>query len=132
MTTMVFTPNPAGIAHLTKSPTGAVARYILRQAVATAAAARLRAPRDTGKLAASITASPFTFGGGPAAIVNASAPYAVYVHEGTRPHPIDPSRATVLRFPAKSGMIVFTPHVEHPGTRAQPFLVEALRQVIAA
>jgi hypothetical protein len=36
----------------------------------------------------------------------------------------------VLSFPS-SGMQVFTPHVDHPGQKAQPFLVDAMVSVIS-
>lgn len=50
------------------------------------------APRQTGALAKSIDATPVV-GHGPNAAFQlyARAPYALMVHEGTRPHPIDPT-----------------------------------------
>ncbi len=39
-----------------------------------------------------------------------------YQDEGTRPHPIVPRNATVLRFPA-GGRVVYTKRVNHPGTK---------------
>lgn len=41
-----------------------------------------------------------------------------YQDEGTRPHPIVPRNAKVLRFPA-GGRVVYTRHVNHPGTKAR-------------
>jgi hypothetical protein len=52
-------------------------------------------------------------------ILGASAPYALYVECGTAPHPIDSHGPWPLR--SRSGQ-VFGQHVNHPGTRAQPFL----------
>ena len=40
-----------------------------------------------------------------------------YLDEGTRPHPILPRRARVLRFHAQ-GRVVFARRVQHPGTPA--------------
>jgi hypothetical protein len=51
------------------------------------------------------------------------APYAVFVHEGTRPHIIRVRSAKVLT----DGVRFFGPQVRHPGTRAQPFLTQALQ-----
>lgn len=132
MAQFVFTPNPAGLTQLLHSPTGDVARWVFATAQAVASLAKANAPKVTGALANSITVTPTMVGGTPVAYVDANAPYAGFVHEGTGPHPIDPVNARVLRFPSKSGVIVFTPHVEHPGTRAQPFLTDALSTVIRA
>jgi hypothetical protein len=41
-----------------------------------------------------------------------------YQDEGTKPHPIVPRNAKVLRFPA-GGRVVYTRHVNHPGTKAR-------------
>jgi hypothetical protein len=41
-----------------------------------------------------------------------------YQDEGTRPHPIVPRNAKVLRFPA-GGRVVYTKRVNHPGTKAR-------------
>ena len=41
-----------------------------------------------------------------------------YQDEGTKPHPIVPRNATVLRFPA-GGRVVYTRRVNHPGTKAR-------------
>jgi hypothetical protein len=38
---------------------------------------------------------------------------------GTRPHKIVPRFASILRFVASSGQVVFTTLVNHPGTKAQ-------------
>lgn len=69
-------------------------------------------------------------------------PQARYVIDGTRPHPIDPTgfsgrtpqtpwraarggQRSVLHFITDGGDEVFTRHVEHPGTRPNPFNVRA-------
>ncbi len=65
-------------------------------------------------------------------VVEATAPYARYVHEGTGPHPINPRRpAYALAFWwEKKGDFVVLPSVNHPGTRPQPFLRDALVAVM--
>lgn len=52
------------------------------------------------------------------------------MNDGTRPHIIRPKNKQVLRFRV-GGQVVFAKVVHHPGTRAQPFLDRALREVAA-
>ena len=51
--------------------------------------------------------------------------YAIYVHEGTRPHIIRPKNGRALMWPG-------APHpyrmVHHPGTKANPFVTRTLDQ----
>jgi hypothetical protein len=53
------------------------------------------------------------------------APGGFFVEHGTRPHTIRPKRAKALRWVGPSGPI-FAKKVEHPGTRAQPWLAPAI------
>jgi hypothetical protein len=54
--------------------------------------------------------------------------YAWNVHNGTQPHVITPrTPGGVLRFET-GGQVVYATHVNHPGTRPQPFLAEGARQ----
>lgn len=55
------------------------------------------------------------------------APYALFVHWGTRAHLIKPRRKKALRWPA-GGAFAFAKGVKHPGTKADPWLVRAARQ----
>lgn len=55
-----------------------------------------------------------------------SVPHARYHHDGTRPHQIRPVRARMLRFTV-GGQVVFARVVSHPGTKANPYLVDAAR-----
>lgn len=86
--------------------------------------ATLRTPVRTGRLRAGNTAEV----DGPTAfhcegrMVNAT-DYALDVHQGTPPHRIEPVRAQALRFEV-DGEVVFAAYVNHPGTRARPFLAE--------
>lgn len=91
--------------------------------------AKVLAPVDTGRLRASIRADPprlLTLR--PSVKVGSDVEYAGMVHDGTRPHVIRPRRAQVLRFQV-GGRVVFARVVNHPGTRARPFLDRALREV---
>lgn len=47
--------------------------------------------------------------------------YALYVHEGTKPHTIVPNRKKVLRFKI-GGKWVYAKRVSHPGTKANKFV----------
>lgn len=97
-----------------------------------AAQAKLNVPVLTGNLGRSIEEDPIRFVG-PFRVetgVTAKANYARFVHDGTRPHVIRPRNATVLAFPI-DGRMVFARSVNHPGTRARPFLLNAARDVVA-
>lgn len=50
------------------------------------------------------------------------------VVSGTDPHPIDAINGPVLVFTA-GGTVVFTPHVDHPGTAPNNFVLEAIKAV---
>lgn len=92
--------------------------------------AKVLAPVDAGRLRASIRIerrrlltlrSVYTIG--------SDVSYAGYVHDGTRPHQIRPRNpGGALRF-RMGGRIVFARVVNHPGTRARPFLDQALREI---
>ena len=91
--------------------------------------AKILAPVDTGRLRASGKiqySGLFTFR--PKATVFFDVDYARYVNDGTRPHIIRPKNAKALRFRV-GGQIVYAKVVHHPGTRANPFLDRALREV---
>lgn len=60
--------------------------------------------------------------------VVAELPHARYHHDGTEPHTITPVRAKALRFTV-GGRVVFAVRVQHPGTRANPFLTDAAADV---
>lgn len=56
-----------------------------------------------------------------------SVPHARFHHDGTRPHQIRPVRAKMLRFTVAGGQVVFARVVNHPGTKANPYLVDAAK-----
>ncbi len=58
------------------------------------------------------------------AVMRASAPYAAFVENGTRPHTIEARRKSTLRF-VQNGAIRFARAVRHPGTKARPFMAQA-------
>lgn len=101
----------------------------------------LYAPVDTGYMrntlaTATVSSAALQVTG----MVGATAKYAEYVHEGTRPHVIVPRTKKALAFKGhvapntvgKSGMqLVFTRTVNHPGTKGRPFLRRAMQEVVA-
>lgn len=86
---------------------------------------------DTGRLRASIKADPpriFSLRG--SVTVGSNVEYAGYVNDGTGPHVIRPRTKQFLKFKV-GGRTVYAKVVNHPGTRANPFLDRALREVAA-
>lgn len=56
--------------------------------------------------------------------LNPAVPYAVFVHEGTKPHIIEPRDKMALRWVSR-GEFAFAKRVQHPGTEKDQFLYEA-------
>lgn len=54
--------------------------------------------------------------------------YASMVHDGTKAHAIRPRTKKALRF-KMGGRWVIAAAVWHPGTRARPFLDQAVREI---
>jgi hypothetical protein len=95
--------------------------------------ARVDVPVRTGHLGRSIREDPQVFTG-PFRVtggVTAHAKYAAAVHEGTRPHVIRPRTAKVLSFVWRGERVAFR-RVNHPGTRARPFLRNAAFRVVSS
>lgn len=104
-----------------------VRRYIQRRVDATVVVARAEAPVKSMALKRSIHA---TYLGGSRWTITASAPYAKFVHEGTRPHVIRARNARALRFFwERQGKVVTLRQVNHPGTAPNPFLTRAMNRV---
>lgn len=111
-----------------RAPNGLVGRDIQRRAQLVAADARRRAP---GSMPQYIPAPQMgTHGVEVSAVITCSHPAVHYVLKDTRPHPIYPiPPKKALRF-TMNGRITFAKRVNHPGTTAQPFLQDALRQAL--
>jgi HK97 gp10 family phage protein len=96
--------------------------------------AKVEAPVRTGRLKASIREDPEHTHGEMSVLggVSASTPYALFVHQGTRPHIIRAVHATNLRFFwPRTGRVERFKYVHHPGTKARPFLTEAAERAAA-
>lgn len=133
------------------------APYVFETVRQTLNRARVLAPKDTGNLANSLTYTMRARRTFVAGTVETRVKYAEYVHNGTRPHKIFPKAKGALSFDwPKVGMRVVVPrggrhraggfagpvkskkgayflitkgYVQHPGTKARPFMMDALRQV---
>ena len=99
------------------------------------AEAKREAPRRTGNLARSIQIGSVS---ATRAEVRATANYAAFVEMGTRAHIIRPRQRKALRWaprgqtrlsgtPKKGAQAIFAKRVNHPGTRAHPFMAPAIR-----
>jgi hypothetical protein len=132
--------DPAALARVMHSPDGPVGRRVIEgaQRVQTAAKLQVRrghvhaGTRDLGAKSSGPslvdTIVKRTIASGPTEFrvrVGSSKPYALFVHNGTRPHLIVPRRSTVLVFWSGGGT-VFSRRVHHPGTAPNPFLVDNL------
>lgn len=112
---------------------GLLVRAVARLSRRIEANASQRAPVDTGNMRRMIRQDPITvsadgrrvFGG-----VTSHANYSRFVHDGTAPHVIRPRRAKALRFQI-GGRTVFAAKVNHPATRARPFLLNAAVEEVA-
>ena len=60
---------------------------------------------------------------------NNQAYYTLYVHFGTKPHIIRPKKKKLLRF-EKNGRWISKKIVYHPGYKGDPFLFNAVRNVL--
>lgn len=125
---------------------GPVGTTIDAAMVAGGVAARVEAPHpggipnnrtginySTGDLASQIrTSRSRSIGGDLEGQIVAVPKHAIMVHEGTIPHVIKPRNPTgkLVFFWAKKGRVVSLNSVNHPGTRANQFLVRALVRVM--
>ena len=87
----------------------------------------------TGRLSGSITTVAAEIDGMPAVLVGTPVNYAMYVHEGTRPHwpPRDPiARWLALRGGNPKDAWRVQAAIARRGTRPRPFLTTAMRNVL--
>ena len=94
---------------------------------------RRRAPisptENGGRLRDSITVTRRSTASGIEARFTSSAPYAKYVESGTAPHRIEPRQALALHWQDR-GRNVFAARVNHPGTKANPFVRNAIQAMM--
>ncbi|MCX4994261.1 HK97-gp10 family putative phage morphogenesis protein [Streptomyces longwoodensis] len=85
--------------------------------------ARRRAPVDTGRLRSSIVSRAEGGGRSLGYVVGTNVSYAAAVEYGTAPHVIKPKYKRALYWPGAAHPVA---QVNHPGTKAQPFLRPAI------
>lgn len=103
-------------------------RDALRVARLVEARAKVLAPVDTGRLRGSIKIKRKLTSRGLGYSVYTNVEYAPMVETGTRPHVIRPKGKKALKF-RMGGQTVIVAKVNHPGTRPQPFLSRAVREI---
>ena len=91
--------------------------------------ARVLAPVRTGRLRSSGRLDILITSVGPTGKVTFPVSYARFVHEGTRAHVIRAKKKKALKFKGRGGGFVFRKQVHHPGTRARPFVEQALQEI---
>lgn len=116
------------IERMLRLPDGIVYRNMERRVRRVEAEAIRRAPGSMGRtIRAQIQRGP---GGEFRGVINVRHPAALYVTGGTRPHQIRPRRTGgVLRFTV-GGQVVYARLVNHPGTKPNDFLRQALRAAL--
>lgn len=91
--------------------------------------AQEEAPKRTGEFAAKINYRTFSSGDVDSFSVYVPKPLGDWILEGTKPHIIRARRAKFLRFYwPKVGAVVYRRSVNHPGTKANPFMSRAYRR----
>lgn len=90
---------------------------------------REEAPKRTGQFAAGIGVRISEGGTGAVSLsVYTPSPLGRFITEGTRAHVITPRGNYPLRFVSRGGDVVYAWRVNHPGTRANPFIARAVNQ----
>lgn len=116
--------NEAALLELLDGPNGDVARDLARRARNVESQAKLNCPVDGGRLRSSITHEVDRDGGGLVARIGSNVEYARYVEEGTKPHRIVARHKKALHWKGARHPVLA---VNHPGTRARPYLRPALQ-----
>lgn len=122
--------DPRKVADLIRSPSGPVMRRLIVDGEVVKNEARRLVGVDTGELRDSIVKRIGTHRGNPAVFVGSTKPHALLHHEGTRAHQIVGRPLLVFHW-AKVGRVVFARRVNHPGTRPNRYLLNALRALRA-
>lgn len=127
-----LTIRPGPYNQLTRSPNGAVGRYVEGRLRAVEVRAKQLCPVDEGELRASSEIRVEHGSRGPVGTLTFTAGHAVFVHEGTRPH--WPPFQAVARWAARHGFpgpFLVARAIALKGTKGTPFLWNALNEVIA-
>lgn len=90
-----------------------------------------RAPRNTGAYADAIHTQMTARSGGTSVQALAPDPLSTFITQGTKAHEIVPVNARALHWSGPAGEI-FAMHVNHPGTKPNPFHTEAAQAALDA
>lgn len=116
-----------GLAALTALAMDAVEEAVTQSAEDLVGAQMGAAPVKTGTLRGSIHIESIERGGDSVTAMTSTGgeadAYAIFVHEGTGPHVIEPKVASALSWPGAAHPVKV---VHHPGTRADPFMSNPL------
>ena len=122
--------NEKGLYSVLQSERGPVARHIRVLGKQVEILAKSLAGVRTGRLKRSIKMSrDRTVTGKYAVLIGSDVRHALVHHQGARPHIIKAKSGGTLVFRGRSGT-VFTKSVNHPGSDANRYLVNALRTVV--
>ena len=115
------------VARLLRLPGGLVDRNLRRRVERVQTAAERLAP---GSMGDGIRTRIDYRSDGPVGVITSTHPATLFVVNGTRPHIIRPRRPNgALRFTI-GGRVVYAKFVNHPGTRPNSFMIEALREAL--
>ena len=140
---MTVVLHEAALRELLRSPVGPVGRYVERKAAEVETLARQFCGFDVQHdfnrypqhLRDTIHSRAVSVRGEAAREVGSEQDYALAHHEGTAAHVISPRRSKRLVFRSRTGRLVILrvgQSVNHPGTRANPYLKNALDRVMSA
>lgn len=120
--------SPSAVDELLRGKSGPVVRDLFVRGERVKLRAISLAPRKTGNLRNHIVKRLVQGPSGPEMQVGVEGvPYALYVHEGARPHRIVARNAPLLVFFwPKAGRVMYLKSVNHPGNRPHRFLVQSL------
>lgn len=129
MARMVFIKDPIGWDLMVRGPQGPVSLMLLKKGRRLTALARQQAGSKSGKLKASMGYALMPYRGSLQVQVGSNSKYALFHHEGTRPHIIRARNGRSLQF-AGYGKINYRTQILHPGTKPNRFLTDNLPVVV--
>lgn len=115
--------------NLLNDPNGEVGRWLKGKGREIQNLAKAKVGVRTGKLRNSLHMRHMRESRGQYVWIGSTLDYALAHHEGTAPRTIVPKSGKVLRFVSR-GQIVYAHSVQHPGTKANRYLSEALKAKI--
>lgn len=113
-----------------QTPAGGLWKWMEKQGNKAVLGAKRQVGVKTGELRNSIHKRHLANFTGQYLWIGSTKSYALAHHEGTRPHTISPTPPrTLLRF-SKGSRVIYTPMVNHPGTKPNKYLSSQLRHFI--